>query len=219
MSLYLKRFNVRHINLIAFSIASLTGVSAAAPASAMDLRETPRSTLVTTVAADTEAAKNFVDKMAQTGIGFLGNEGLTDEQRTAEFRKLLNANFDMATIGRFALGRYWKTATPAQQTEYQKLFKTMIVEIYSRRFKEYNGQELEVTGARADGETDVMVSSSIIPPNGQKVSVDWRVRNNKVVDILVEGVSMALTQRSDFASVIQRGGGNVDVLLEHLRAQ
>ncbi len=157
--------------------------------------------------------------MAQTGIGFLGNEGLTDEQRTAEFRKLLNANFDMATIGRFALGRYWKTATPAQQTEYQKLFKTMIVKIYSRRFKDYNGQKLEVTAARADGETDVMVSSSIVPPNGQKISVDWRVRNNKIVDILVEGVSMALTQRSDFASVIQRGGGNVDVLLEHLRAQ
>jgi phospholipid transport system substrate-binding protein len=219
MCLYFKRFNVRHINLIAFSVAALTGVSAAAPAVAMDLRETPRGSLVVTVAANTEAAKSFVDKMAQTGIGFLGNEGLTDEQRTAEFRKLLNANFDMATIGRFALGRYWKTATPAQQTEYQKLFKTMIVKIYSRRFKDYNGQKLEVTAARADGETDVMVSSSIVPPNGQKISVDWRVRNNKIVDILVEGVSMALTQRSDFASVIQRGGGNVDVLLEHLRAQ
>lgn len=210
---------MRNINLIAFSIAALTGVSAAMPAVAMDLRAAPRSTLVLSVAADTEAAKKFVDKMAQTGIGFLGNEGLTDEQRTAEFRKLLNNNFDMATIGRFALGRNWKTATPAQQAEYQKLFKNMIVEIYSRRFKEYNGQKLEVTGARADGDTDVIVSSSIIPPNGQKVSVDWRVRNNKVVDILVEGVSMALTQRSDFASVIQRGGGSVEVLLEHLRQQ
>ncbi len=219
MSLYFKRFNVRHINLIAFSIAALTGVSAAVPVSAMDLRETPRSTLALTIAADTESAKKFVDKMAQTGIGFLGNEGLSDEQRTAEFRKLLNANFDMATIGRFALGRNWKVATPAQQAEYQKLFKSMIVKIYSRRFKDYNGQKLEVTAARADGETDVIVSSSIIPPNGQKVSVDWRVRNNKVVDILVEGVSMALTQRSDFASVIQRGGGSVEVLLEHLRQQ
>lgn len=219
MSLYLKRFNVRHINLIAFSIAALTGVSAMQHALAMDLREMPRSTLAVTVAADTEAAKKFIDKMTQTGIGFLGNEGLSDEQRTAEFRKLLNSNFDMATIGRFALGRYWKTATPAQQSEYQKLFKTMIVKIYSRRFKDYNGQKLEITGARVDGETDVMVSSSIIPPDGQKVSVDWRVRNNKVVDILVEGVSMALTQRSDFASVIQRGGGNVDVLLQHLRQQ
>ncbi|MGB4108143.1 MAG: ABC transporter substrate-binding protein [Alphaproteobacteria bacterium] len=215
----MKRFNVRHINLIAFSIAALTGVSAMQHALAMDLREMPRSTLAVTVAADTEAAKKFIDKMTQTGIGFLGNEGLSDEQRTAEFRKLLNSNFDMATIGRFALGRYWKTATPAQQSEYQKLFKTMIVKIYSRRFKDYNGQKLEITGARVDGETDVMVSSSIIPPDGQKVSVDWRVRNNKVVDILVEGVSMALTQRSDFASVIQRGGGNVDVLLQHLRQQ
>jgi phospholipid transport system substrate-binding protein len=211
------RFNVRNINLFALSLAALAGM--AAPVSAMDLRQSPQSDLVVTVAGDTESAKKLVDKLAQTGIGFLGNEGMTDEQRTAEFRKLLNSNFDMATIGRFVLGRYWKTATPAQQTEYQKLFKNMVVNMYSRRFKEYNGQQLQVTGARADGDTDVIVSSSIVPSDGQKVSVDWRVRGNKVVDVIVAGVSMSVTQRSDFASVIQRGGGNVEVLLEHMRKQ
>lgn len=217
--------NVRQSKFTVYAIAALMGLTAAAPALAMDFRAAPQHDLKISVADDAALApaKSFVDKMAQSGIGFLGNEGLTDEQRTAEFRKLLNNNFDMATIGRFALGRYWKTATPAQQTEYQKLFKNMIVEIYSRRFKEYNGQKLEITSARADGDADVIVSSSIIPPEGAKVKVDWRVRKGgggyKIVDILVEGVSMALTQRSDFASVIQRGGGNVDVLLEHLRAQ
>lgn len=170
-----------------------------------------------------EAAKAFVDGMAQRGIAFLGNESMSDEERTAEFRKLLNSSFDMATIGRFALGRNWKAATPAQQAEYQKLFKEMIVKTYSRRFKEYNGQKLEIRSARADGETDIIVNSSIIPPQGAEIAVDWRVRNKggtyKIVDVIIEGVSMALTQRSDFASVIQRGGGNIEVLLEHLRQQ
>ena len=199
------------------------GSGVVTPVGAADLGVPPRHDLKVTVISEVslEAAKTFVDQMAQNGIGFLGNQSLTDEQRTVEFRKLLNANFDMQTIGRFALGRYWKAATPAQQAEYQKLFKTMIVKIYSRRFKEYNGQKLEILSARADGDSDVIVSSAIVPPNGQQVKVDWRVRSNgggyKIVDILVEGVSMALTQRSDFASVIQRGGGSVDVLLQHLR--
>ncbi len=195
-----------------------------APSSyAMNLDAAPQHSLTVHVAAEAnlEGAKGFIDSMAQRGIGFLGNEGLSEEQRAAEFRKLLNSSFDMATIGRFALGTNWKAATPAQQGEYQKLFKEMIVATYSRRFSDYKGQALEITGARADG-TDVIVSSAIVPTDGQKVKVDWRVRNKgsyKVVDIMVEGVSMALTQRSDFASTIQRGGGSVEVLLEHLRQQ
>ena len=65
------------------------------------------------------------------------------------------------------------------------------------------------------------MNSSIIPNGGSKIKVDWRVREKngqmKVIDVVIEGVSMALTQRSDFSSVIQRGGGKIDVLLEHLR--
>lgn len=198
-----------------FCFANVAGVQAA------NLSIAPARTLTVQVAGDVEGAKSFINNMAQQGIGFLADQSLSEEQRKAEFRKLLNSSFDMATIGRFALGKNWKTATPAQQAEYQKLFKEMIVEVYSRRFNDYNGQKLEVTGATPDQNGDVVVNSSIIPPNGQTVKVDWRVRNKgngyKVVDIIVEGVSMALTQRSDFDSVIQRGGGNVDVLLQHLR--
>ena len=97
----------------------------------------------------------------------------------------------------------------------------MIVSVYSRRFSDYNGQSLEVKSARPEGKYDVLVQSFIVPDNGQKIRLDWRVRPKKgrykVVDVIVEGVSMALTQRSDFASVIQRGGGDVSVLLDHLK--
>lgn len=206
-----------------FAFIGLSAVSAPVMAAPLDVA--PQQTLAVSVADDAslEGAKKFIDSMAQRGIGFLGNETLTQEQRTAEFRTLLNSSFDMATIGRFALGRYWKSATPAQQTEYQKLFKSMIVSVYSRRFSDYKGEKMDVGGAIADQNGDVLVSSSIVPPNGQKVQVDWRVRAKgggyKVVDIIVEGVSMALTQRSDFSSVIQSGGGDVEVLLQHLRQQ
>lgn len=175
------------------------------------------------VSDDTRAsgAKDFVDSVAQRGIGFLGNEQLSEAQRRAEFRNLLQNSFDMKTIGRFALGRYWKSASDAQKKEYLKLFNKMIVDVYTGRFSEYNGQALKVVSARPEGKADAVVTSKIIPDEGSEIQLDWRVRfkngKYKVVDIVVEGVSMALTQRSDFSSVIQRGGGNVDVLIEHLR--
>ena len=134
---------------------------------------------------------------------------------------MLDDSFDIKTIGRFALGRYWRQATSAQKKEYLRLFQDMIVNVYSRRFGDYNGEKFEVLSARGQGPSDVIVISQIIPKSGAAISIDWRVRKKSerlvVIDIIVEGVSMALTQRSDFAAVIQRGGGKVDVLLEHWR--
>ncbi len=168
-----------------------------------------------------EAAKKFVARVAKNGIGFLGNSEMTEARRATNFRELLQNSFDMKTIARFALGRYWRSATDKQKKEYLSLFQDMIVEVYSRRFSDYNGQEVTVTKARGTGKSDVMVTSFIVSEDSPDIQVDWRVREKKgsykIVDIIVEGVSMSLTQRSDFSSVIQRGGGKISVLLEHLR--
>ncbi len=169
-----------------------------------------------------EDAKSFIEKLAQKGIGFLENKSLSEDQRKKEFQAVLKNNFDMKTIGRFALGRYWRTSSKKQRKEYLDLFEKMIVDVYSRRFNDYNGEDFVVLSARPQGKYDAIVLSQIIPSGGSKVNVEWRVRKKKdgslkVVDVIVEGVSMSLTQRSDFASVIQRGGGNIDVLLAHLK--
>ena len=170
-----------------------------------------------------QGAENFVKNLAQEGITFLGNSDLSEAQKAKRFRKLLTNSFDMKTIGRFALGRYWRTASADQRAEYQKLFRDMIVEVYSRRFSEYDGQSLEVRSSRGDGKHITGTSFIVSDKGGPEVQVDWRVRHKngqyKVIDIVVEGVSMALTQRSDFSSVIQRGGGQVSVLIAHLREQ
>ncbi|MGH1377877.1 MAG: MlaC/ttg2D family ABC transporter substrate-binding protein [Alphaproteobacteria bacterium] len=169
-----------------------------------------------------EGSIEFVSKLAQSGISILENKDISKEKREENFRKLLHDNFDMKTIARFSLGRYWKVSSKAEKKEYLKLFEDMIISVYSKRFSEYNGQNVVVGKAMANGDHDTLVSSSIVPKSGPKIDVDWRVRKKKngkfkVIDIIVEGVSMSLTQRSDFASVIQRGGGKVEVLLEHLR--
>ena len=166
-------------------------------------------------------AKKFVNSMANRGIGFLSNPDFTREQQIAEFRTLLKDNFDMARIGRFAMGTYWRSASEKERREYLKLFEKKVVDAYAGRFAEYGGQELEVRDTRPEGKKDILVQSVILDNTGPEVNVDWRVRYSnggyKVIDVVVEGVSMALTQRSDFASVIQRGGGDVGVLIAHLK--
>ncbi|PZP55732.1 MAG: toluene tolerance protein [Micavibrio aeruginosavorus] len=168
-------------------------------------------------------AFDFVKTTTDKGLKFLSDANASKEKKTADFRKLLDESFDLDTIGKFALGRYAKTATPQQLSEYSKLFRKMVVDVYSNRFEEYKGQKMEVRSFRSIGNADTLVSSFLVPPNGgEEVQVDWRVRNKggsyKVVDVLVAGVSMSVTQRSEFSSVIQRGGGNVDALITQLKS-
>ncbi len=170
-----------------------------------------------------EGAQTFVDNMSQKALAFLGDDATSTEKKREEFRNLLQKSFDMATIGRFSLGRYWRVSTKQQRQEYITLFEDMVIEVYSSRFGEYKGQKFETRSFRPDGKKDTIVTSFIIPESGPEVQVDWRVRykdgHYKIVDVIVEGVSMSVTQRSDFSAVIQRGGGNIQVLLDHLKKQ
>lgn len=169
-----------------------------------------------------QASLDFVKATAEKGLTFLSRPNSSEAEKKSEFKSLLSSSFDMDSIARFSLGQYWNTATSAQKQEYMSLFRKMVVNVYAQRFGDYKGQKFEVKSARPVGNADVLVTSYIVPTDGSdNIQVDWRVRNKggtmKIVDVLVSGVSMSVTQRSDFSSVIQRGGGGVDVLLKYLK--
>lgn len=170
-------------------------------------------------ADDVSAAKTRIDGLAKKAIATISNASLSDAQKEAQFATLLRSNFDTNAIGKFALGRYYRQATPAQQSEYNALFQKMVVKVYNQRFKEYSGQTVAVTGGRKDEKSgDILVNTQINQPGGgSPVPVDWRMRGGKIIDVFVAGVSMSQTQRDDFAGVIQKGGGKVEALLEYLR--
>jgi phospholipid transport system substrate-binding protein len=158
----------------------------------------------------------------------LGNRALevlgknaTPAQRVARFHELFREDFDVPGIARFVLGRYWKDATPEQQAEFVRLFEDYIALVYSGQLAAYNGETLKVTGSRPEA-AGAIVSSEIIRPTGSPpVKVEWHLtdRNGiyKINDVAVDGISMAVTQRSEFASVIQRNGGQVEGLITMLR--
>lgn len=216
--------NALLIGLCAFTLGSASSVMASQITISESSKSSSAHSLLQFVSSDsqiTKGAENFVINMAQRGIDFLSDQEISQERRTKEFKKLLETSFDMKTLARFSMGRHWRTATDKQKKEYLALFEKMIINVYSRRFGEYEGQKFDVRQSRPEGKRDHIVTSYIVPEEGQEVQVDWRIRYRsgkyKVVDVIVEGVSMAVTQRSDFSAVIQRGGGKVSVLLDHLR--
>ncbi len=172
------------------------------------------------LAAATDAGA-FVKSLGDQVINTLKNTSLSQTQREQTFRQLFDQGFDVPEISRFALGRFWRQATPQQRTQYQSLFEEFIVRTYAARFSGYSGQTFSVTGSQPGQNGEVTVRSSINRPDGPPVRVDWQVRKEgsqyKIVDVVVEGVSMVITQRQEFASVIQNGGGNVATLLTQLR--
>lgn len=168
-------------------------------------------------------AAHFVERLSRDAIAAMADPTLRDGQRAAAFRGLLLRDFDIAAIGRIVLGRYWRSATPAQRTEYLGLFQEFIVAIYTARLGKYSGQTLQVIAAQSGKRDIVVVKSQILVSGRAPIKVDWLVRSAggapRVIDVVVEGVSMAITQRSEFAAIIQSSGGKVEGLLAALRAR
>jgi phospholipid transport system substrate-binding protein len=161
-----------------------------------------------------------VSNLGSRALEVLGKNA-PQSQRVARFRELLREDFDVPAISRFVLGRYWNVATEEQRAEFVKLFEEYIALAYSTRLAEYTGETFKVTGSRPDAGGAIVSSQIVRPAGAAPVKVDWRLtgRNGayKISDVSVDGISMAVTQRSEFASVIQHNGGQVQGLITMLR--
>jgi phospholipid transport system substrate-binding protein len=181
---------------------------------------------VATIAASAQLraaddAAGFISDLGQRTVQLLAAKA-PENEREAKFRAIFEEGFDIPTISRFVLGGYWRTASEAQRQDFTALFETYVIRAYAVRFNDYGGEQLKVTAARTEDEDNSMVQSVIARPSGAPpIKVDWRVNRTakgfKITDVVVEGVSMAVTQRQEFASVIQRNGGQIDALLKLLR--
>ena len=168
--------------------------------------------------AAAQDAQTFINYLGQQAIQVLG-PSVSPAQRVLRFRELFRNDFDVPGIGQFVLGRYWRVATPQEQQDFLGLFQEYLVRAYSARLGAYGGEPFRVTGVRPNGE-ETIVTSEIIRRNGAPIAVDWYLIGRgpfKITDVYVGGVSMKVTQRDEFASVIQRNGGRVEALITQLR--
>jgi phospholipid transport system substrate-binding protein len=165
-------------------------------------------------------ANVFMSEMWNRAVEVLSKKVPVTE-RLARFRQLFQADFDGPGIARFVLGRYWRSASVQEQQEFLKLFEDYVVFVYGTRLSNFNGETFKIRGSRTD-ESGTIVSTDILSPSGETpIKVDWRLVTDKGVfkinDVVIEGISMLVTQRSEFASVIQRHGGQVGELLTMMR--
>ena len=166
--------------------------------------------------AASKESEAFISNLANEALKALSDK-LPEPELEKRFKALLDKNFDMPRISRFVLGRYWNGATDKEKQDFQSLFEAYVVRAYSIRFSEYSGETVKVTGSRSDSPENVVVASQISQPdNAPPVHVDWIVRKDgdtlHIADVSVDGVSMVLTQKQEFAAVIERNGGGVTAL-------
>lgn len=156
----------------------------------------------------------FIDTLVNKALHVLAQQNMTEQQREQHFSTLFKRNFDIPRIARFVLGRYWRTASPSERQKFIDTYREFIIRSYASRFSGYGGETVKVTGTRPETADIIVVNSEIVHPNGDPpIRVSWRVRKGpdgfKIIDVAVEGVSMMLAQREEFASVIERNGGTV----------
>jgi len=172
------------------------------------------------------ASSEFIQTLADRAIATLTAEGQTTEVRRDQFRTLFREGFAINGIARFVLGRYWRRASEDDRTEYLALFEDVIVTTWADRFSEYSGEKFTVQDAvdapsAHQAERVAIVRSQFFTDPQTPVRIDWRVASRgdiyKITDVSVEGISMANTQRDEFASVIRSNSGELSALLDVLR--
>ena len=170
-----------------------------------------------TAAAD---AQKFIDNLGEATASSLTGSSLSEAERGTRFRSLLESQFDMPGISKFVLARYWRVASDAERADFQRLFEDLLVQAYAKKFTEFAGERFQVANSQANDDDSITVNSLINRPNGDVVRLDWRVADAgglKISDLIVDGVSLRTTYRSDVASVIQNNGGKVTDLIDALR--
>ncbi len=164
----------------------------------------------------TEAAAAFIEAL---GVEVQAIQA-TAPPRRAALRELIRGGFDLDLTSRLVLGKFWGRATPMQRTAFKDLFAQYLLNAYARQLDAYRVETLAVVASNRVGQNDFLVQTSIAR-DGDTADAVWRVRAQgdeyRIIDVLIDGISLTLTQRSEFASVIGREG--VDGMLAVLRAR
>ena len=165
---------------------------------------------------------SYVISTTEKAIKTLTDESINPQEKEVRFGKLFDENFDIPSISRFVLGKYWKSATTTQKKEFIVTFRNYIVKTYSSRFSEYTGEKLTLINSENESNPKLfIVHTALNREDAPPIKVDWRVGLKKdryvILDIIIEGISLAITQRSEFVSVIDQNDGNVDNLIKLLK--
>lgn len=176
-------------------------------------------------APPTAEAEAIVMDLAEAIWGVLAKTEITDAERVDGLVNVIGAKADAELIGLLVLGRYWRQLSNDQKRLYQERFPSFMLQILASRLNTYArdargklDDHFRLLRGQTSGQQDVLVRSKVLPDSGPTLAVDWRLRQRgddlAIIDLIIEGVSLLVSQRSEFAAVIERRG--IDELIDQI---
>ncbi len=166
----------------------------------------------------------FIGQLRDSAVKELTDKSVPHEQRKQRFRQLLAEGFDIPAIGSFVTAKYWRRADAAAQQDFLDVFQDVMTLRFLPIFDHFEeGMELKVNRVVNDKDSPrvIDVFSTLVRPTGEPVSIAWRILETdnvyQIVDVRVENLSMAITLRSEYTSLLQRHNGNMAALAKELR--
>lgn len=179
---------------------------------------------ITKANIDASGAEKFVQKMTNEGVEQIINANITKAEKETRFKKLFNDSLDLDFIGKYVLGRYWRTATPTQRKDFINTYRELNTQIWSNRFDEFKGKNFVFKGTTPSSSNNQVFVNTVVPMDqGEPATVVWRVKqdgnNFKIIDIIIEKVSLTMANRNEYTAFIKNNGGNVDTLINNLKTK
>ncbi len=193
------------------------------PAAAAAAAETASASSATSPTESTDAnvqgPGQFVSSVGDKVIEVLKAHPNDKEARAKALNAVFKDAFDVPAMARFAAGVYWRRTEPAERQKYVKLFADYVANLYAEKFARYEGQKFTVTGQQPAGQETTAVKADIVSDQ-KKTPVEFRVRKvgnqYRISDVYVAGVSMLITKRDEFNTVLAREG--MQGLMQRLKA-
>jgi phospholipid transport system substrate-binding protein len=172
-------------------------------------------------AATTAGATAFVTGLTQELLALV-TSGQPDARVYSGFESILARYADMPAIAASVLGPPWRGASPAQKQAFVAAFQHYLSRRYGKQFRDYRSAKFQVTGARDGGKAGILVATKVLRPGQDAIAVDWQVSDRsgqtKVVNLIIEGVSMLATERAQIGAMLDAQKGSLDRLTAQLAA-
>jgi phospholipid transport system substrate-binding protein len=173
-----------------------------------------------TVALAVDSPTAVVQQTTDAVVAVLAEKNLAAVEKRHKIDEIVYAHFDFETLSKLVLARNWKDLTPEQQKAFVEEFKRHLSLTYGKNVETYNNERAVVIGDRAEAHDDWTVKTKVIRPNAEDILVDYRLRKEvagwRVIDVIIEGVSLVANFRSQFQEIISRDGAAklIDLLRE-----
>ncbi|MBD3624754.1 MAG: ABC transporter substrate-binding protein [Rhodobacteraceae bacterium] len=171
-------------------------------------------------ALSTNQASAFIQQVVDQTMGIVNSSASTD-QALSQFEQVLARYGDMPVVARAVLGQPWRSASGSQQQAFVQAFQGYLARKYGREFREYRGASMRVSGASDQGDKGILVNTVVDLPGRQPFAVDWQVSDRsgatKLINLIIEGVSMLTTERSEVRAIYESNRSNLDATIQDLR--